>query len=146
LIFGRDFRRFAIKGFCAGTRLAFAATTAHEAGRGVGGDGEDLSTEALFWAAKEAEGNRDDGTTFPAIAIALATPGQPESTWPYDPAHDITDSGYAPPPAATDAAVLRRARFQPIATTSDAVKSELAQAARGRDRSRRASGVARAVS
>jgi C1A family cysteine protease len=116
------------QGLLRGTCLAFAATTTHEARRrAADNDDEDLSTEALFWAAKEAEGNRDDGTTFSAVTTALATPGQPpESAWPYDPRRDITDARYAPPPAARDPAVLRRARLQPVAPTADAVKAELA--------------------
>jgi C1A family cysteine protease len=110
-----------------GTCLAFATTTSHEGRRQAEGDDEDLSTETLFWAAKEVEGNRDDGTTFPAIAQALAGNGQPrESAWPYDPARDITDAAYAPPKAATDPAALRRARAKALAATVDAIKTELA--------------------
>jgi C1A family cysteine protease len=116
------------QGLLRGTCLAFAATTTHEARRRADdNDDEDLSTEALFWAAKEVEGNRDDGTTFSAVATALPSPGQPpESTWPYDPTRDITDAHYRPPAAANDSAVLRRARLQPVATTADAITAELA--------------------
>jgi C1A family cysteine protease len=115
------------QGLVRGTCLAFATTTTHEARRRSAADNEDLSTEALFWAAKEVEGNREDGTTFSAVAIALEAPGQPpESAWPYDPARDITEAGYGPPVAATDSAVLRRARLQAVATTVDAITAELA--------------------
>lgn len=115
------------QGLLRGTCLAFAATTAHETRRRGEGDDEDLSTEALFWAAKEDEGNRDDGTTLPAIANALVTHGQPpESAWPYEPLRDISDGCYQRPEAATDPVVLRRARLTPIVATVDAIKSELA--------------------
>lgn len=115
------------QGLLRGTCLAFATTTVHEARRRTVPDNEDLSTEALFWAAKEVEGNRDDGATFPAITSALASPGQPpESTWPYDPARDITDCGYRPPAEARDVTVLRRARIEPVATSADAFRAQLA--------------------
>jgi C1A family cysteine protease len=114
------------QGLFRGTCLAFATTTLHESGRRAVGDDEDLSTEALFWAAKEVESNRDDGTTFAAVTTALAAPGQPpDSTWPYDPGRDITVPGYAPPAAAEDADVLRRAQLKPVPGTSQAVKAEL---------------------
>lgn len=115
------------QGLLRGTCLAFASTTTHEMRRRTDGDDEDLSTETLFWAAKGVEGNRDEGTTFAAVAEALATTGQPpESAWPYDPTRDITDASYAPPPAATDPAALRRAHLKPVGTTAHAVKVELA--------------------
>jgi C1A family cysteine protease len=114
------------QGLLRGTCLAFASTTAHEARRRVDSDGEDLSTETLFWAAKEVEGNREDGTTFAAVARALATRGQPpEAAWPYDRARDITGADYAPPPAATLGATLRRADLTSVPRRIDAIKAEL---------------------
>jgi C1A family cysteine protease len=114
------------QGLLRGTCLAFATTTTHEVRRRQDGDDEDLSTETLFWAAKEVEGNRDEGTTFAAIIDAVESHGQPpESTWPYAPDRDITDARYAPPKAATDPDRARRARLRRLATSHDAVKAEL---------------------
>lgn len=110
-----------------GTCLAFATTTAHETRQRAADDEEDLSTETLFWAAKELDGNRHDGTTFASIAGALCGHGQPpESAWPYDGCRNIARPEYSPPVAATDPTVLRYAWLSSIEVSLESVRAELA--------------------
>jgi C1A family cysteine protease len=112
------------QGLTRGTCLAFATTTSHEHRRGP--VIVDLATEALFWAAKEVQGNRDDGTSFRVIYSALRDSGQPEeNAWPYDPDLDIRDPAYGPPAGSYSAADCRRARLRRIDADLDAIKAEL---------------------
>lgn len=78
-----------------GTCLAFATTAAHEQHRS---DGRMLAPEHLFWAAKQRDGDPNDGTTFPCVRAALEEEGQPEeSAWTYDASLVWPSAGYAPP-------------------------------------------------
>lgn len=63
------------------TCLAFAASAAHEATRGVS---EYLSVEALHAFAKSRDGEPGEGTTIDAVVAALEFDGQcRELDWPY---------------------------------------------------------------
>jgi len=112
------------QGLTRGTCLAFAATTSHEHGRGPAIT--DLATEALFYAAKQSEGNREDGTSLRAIYRALRDDGQPEETaWRYDPDLDIRDPGYGPPDGSFTAADCRRATLRRVDADLPAIHVEL---------------------
>jgi hypothetical protein len=78
------------------TCLALAFTHSHESARS---DGNCLSSEYLFWAARQRDGLSPDAdyTTLPATQIALRDIGQPVATqWPYESTRTI-DATYAPP-------------------------------------------------
>ncbi len=78
-----------------GTCLAFATSAAHAV---VLGSGDILSTEWLFWGAKQHDASAADGTTPKAVREALASFGQPEeAAWPYDARRQHTDAAYMPP-------------------------------------------------
>jgi C1A family cysteine protease len=110
-----------------GTCLAFSVTAAHEHARAADEGLEDLSEEMLFWAAKEIDGDREDGTSFESAAQALRETGQPrEEHWPYDGTRNIRALSYSPPPAALDPRNLKRARLREIPPTLDAIRDELA--------------------
>ena len=110
-----------------GTCLAFSVTAAHEHARAADEGLEDLSEEMLFWAAKEIDRDREDGTSFESAAQALRETGQPrEEHWPYDGTRDIRAASYSPPSAALEPANLRRAGLRPIRPTLDAIREELA--------------------
>jgi C1A family cysteine protease len=112
------------QGLIRGTCLAFATTTAHETSRGAGNG--DRATEVLFWAAKEVEGNREDGTTFRAVYHALKDHGQPdEAAWPYDPGLDISDPSYGPPGGGFVADDCERARLRKVPNDLAAIRAEL---------------------
>jgi hypothetical protein len=108
------------------TCVAFAVTAAHEAARS---DGEDLSEEYLFWAAKQRDGLPQSarGTTLQAALTANDALGQPlESFWPYSDLRDHQDPSYRPPAAAHGDAKLRRVEVGgPLIPTSVAIRSAL---------------------
>ena len=111
------------QGLTRGTCLAVATTTAHETGRD---SNRGLASEALFWAAKSVEGNRQDGTTFRAVYQALKDHGQPdEDAWPYRPDLDITDASYAPPGGGFPAGSCHCARLRKIPAEVSAIRAEL---------------------
>ena len=104
------------------TCLAFAVTTAHERARHAN---EAFSEEALYWRAKQADGNWDGGTTFDSANVALTQQGQPFATvWPYDPA--IQDGQpYSPPPGCNPDCSWMTGTLQVVSPTQEAVCAEL---------------------
>lgn len=111
-----------------GTCLAFAVTAIHELARSVavGSSPEDLSEEALYWSAKQIDGDTDDGTSFDSAESVLDRSGQPlEHHWPYDVNRDVRAS--TPPPAAVDGSNCYRATIASVSVSLDDVRSELAE-------------------
>ena len=79
------------------TCLAFAMSDAHAAVRG--NPWEALCCEYLFYHAKQRDGTAaDEGTTIPAMRVALEHDGQPvESDWPYLAALPADFAQWVPP-------------------------------------------------
>ena len=104
------------------TCLAFAVTAAHER---AGHATQPFSEEALYWRAKQADGNWNGGTTFGSANVALTQQGQPLATvWPYDPT--IQDGQpYAPPPGCNPDSSWMRGTLQEVSPTPEAVCHEL---------------------
>jgi C1A family cysteine protease len=76
-----------------GTCVAFAASSAHELARIArrGQAHELLSVEALYWQAKQIEGDDEPGIFVDSARGALANSGQCiETAWPYQPGLDET--------------------------------------------------------
>ena len=81
------------------TCLAFALSDTHAAMRG--GAWIALSCEYLFYHAKQRDGTPvDQGTTIPAVQLAMAIDGQPlEAAWPYLARLPCVVSNWRPPTA-----------------------------------------------
>jgi hypothetical protein len=82
------------------TCVSLAFTHAHECARS---DKVPLSSEYLFWAARQRDGLPESAThtTVSATQIALKDVGQPISVeWPYDPTR-VVGPGYSPPTCTT---------------------------------------------
>lgn len=107
-----------------GTCLAFAVTAVHELARTPpGARGEDLAEEALYWGAKQIDGDREPGSAFTSSAAALDRWGQPvEERWPYEAARNDASSGYQPPEGALDPALCHRTPLRPIEATIAEIK------------------------
>ncbi len=110
-----------------GTCLAFSVTAPHELARNELGDRQRLCVEFLYWAAKQRDGDRSEGTTFGSAGNALADTGQPpEELWPYEALRDSGAPGYAPPPEAMLRHNSYRALLRRIAPTLEAIRLKLA--------------------
>lgn len=111
-----------------GTCLAFAASAVHEQARlrRRGEPRPELGEELLYWRCKQLDGNREDGTSVDSAHGALKQPGQSAAElWPYDGNRDSRASVYAPPEAALDTSVLRRATLSEITASAENIRSQL---------------------
>jgi C1A family cysteine protease len=110
-----------------GTCVAFAASGAHELARIVkrGQAHELLSVEALYWQAKQLEGDDEPGIFVGSARSALANPGEcAETAWPYNPDLDETVPLPGPPGGVMPAPTLR-ASLNWIGVDPDALRTEL---------------------
>jgi C1A family cysteine protease len=110
-----------------GTCVAFAASSVHELARIAkrGQAHELLSVEALYWHAKQIEGDDEPGIYVDSAKAALSNPGQcAETGWPYEPGLDDTMPLPGPPGGAM-ALPARRASLNWIGVNPDGLRIEL---------------------
>lgn len=112
-----------------GTCLAFGVSAAHEARRCDPTDGPiELSTEALYWLARKAEGTTSgSGLSFASARSVLAGTGQPrETAWPYEMTRDENAKDYQPRRGALDPSECYRAALDEEEAKRDTIRSLLA--------------------
>ncbi len=112
-----------------GTCVAFAVTAAHEKVRNLqNGAIEDLSEELLYWRCKQIDEDREPGTSFSSVSVALMDVGQPcEDVWPYDGLRNDADISYNPPEGALDTAPYYNAPMARVSPTIQNIQSWLAR-------------------